>query len=83
MIQPAPRARAFTLIELLVTISIIGVLVAIITPAIVNASSKAEEVKCLANIRSIGQAHHHLHLRPRPQVPRGSGQRSESLEPGR
>ncbi|MEL7089078.1 MAG: type II secretion system protein, partial [Planctomycetota bacterium] len=56
MIQPAPRVRAFTIIELLVTISIVAVLIALLTPAIVSASSKAEEVKCLANIRSIGQA---------------------------
>lgn len=56
MIQPAPRVRAFTLIELLVTISLIAVLIAIVTPAIVKASTTAEEVKCLANVRSIGQA---------------------------
>lgn len=56
MIQPTPRVRAFTIIELLVTISIIAVLIAILTPAIVNASAKASEMKCLANIRSIGQA---------------------------
>jgi prepilin-type N-terminal cleavage/methylation domain-containing protein/prepilin-type processing-associated H-X9-DG protein len=49
-----PRnARAFTLIELLVVISIIGVLVAVLLPAIGKASDLAKVTKCMANQKSI------------------------------
>ena len=48
--------KAFTVIELLVSISIIAVLVALVTPAVVKANNAAQQVKCLANIRSVGQA---------------------------
>lgn len=50
-----PR-RAFTLIELLIVIAILAILFSIGLPAIVKASSLAGQAKCLANIRSMGQA---------------------------
>ncbi|MBB6428480.1 prepilin-type N-terminal cleavage/methylation domain-containing protein [Algisphaera agarilytica] len=56
MLEPSRHPRGFTIIELLVTIAIIAVLVAIATPAILKANTAAQEVKCLTNIRSIGQA---------------------------
>jgi prepilin-type processing-associated H-X9-DG protein/prepilin-type N-terminal cleavage/methylation domain-containing protein len=76
--QQALRFAGFTVLELLVVLSIIGLCVALLLPAVMGARESARHTSCANHMRQIGIAIHNHHNRERRIPPAWRPTRDDS-----